>query len=533
MKKKLATILLMSVVAMTTGCLGRGSGTAEPTPTASVATTTKNNGGKISGNQLIVSMNNPETLNPLYNTKENSQQALYLIFNTLINIEEDGTISQNLAESWVANESNTVVTVTLGNSIFWHDGQKLTSDDVIFTLNKIKNIPDSPYKQAVTNLDRVEKIDDLTFKLIYKQAFSGTLQTLFFPVIPEHIYKDADPEDTSIKPIGTGPYMFDSLTPLESINLVANPNYFKGQPKIDQVKVEFVPDADSTLYSFKQGLIDVAYTTNTEWGKYMDSEANTSYEMVSSIYEFMGLNFSKGIFQNDLIREALACGVNRQEIIKKYYLGQAEITDTPVSPASYLFNKNLEIRKYDKEKAKLLLTQAGYNQDAKTGYMLKNGTSLAFTLLVNQDNNSRVKVAKEIQSMYKEIGIDVKLDIVDAKTYLEKLKSHNFDAFLGGWNLSYATDLSFAFHSQNIAGGNNFIGFSSQTMDDLLHKNFVSTSADIVANYEKFQEYFAATNPYISLYFTNSVLMVKNAVGGDIEPDPLNVFANVEKWEIK
>lgn len=486
-----------------------------------------------SDSTIVIAMNTPKTLHPLYNTQENVAQALYLMFSPLVNIEEDGSISANLAESWVPNENNTSVTITLKQDVTWHDGVALTSDDVIFTLEQIKTITDSPYKQAVSNLQTVEKIDETTFKIVYKQSFSGILQTLFFPVIPKHIYDVPDSSNMNITPVGSGPYMYDRTTSLQAIYLKANPNYFNGEPNIDEVQINLIPDKASSLYAFKQGLIDLVYTSETEWGKYTNSTSNSAYEMVSPIYEFIGLNFNKPIFQNEGVRSALVYALNRQDIVRLYYLNHAIVTDTPISPVSYLYDKNLEIKSYDKEKAKLLLTQEGYQLDEETGYMVKNGNPFTFTLMVNEENQDRVKVAKEMQRMYSEVGINMEIEIVDKSTYLTRLTNKQYEAFLGGWQLSYAIDLSFAFHSSNILKGENYINYKSESMDELLQEAFLATGDNVNTAYAQLQQYFATTNPYISLYFKKSVLMMKNKVAGTIKPTPLNIFANVEEWVIK
>ena len=536
-KLMLIGLLLMSV----SGCslLNKGTGneqnnlseenieiTEQETDTDETSTTQNTT------SQMVIAMNTPKTLNPLYNTQANVEQALYLIFSPLINIKEDGSITQNLAKSWVVNENNTVVTITLKDGLTWHDGMPLTSDDVIFTLGKIQTISDSPYKQSIENLQTVEKIDDTTFKIVYKQSFSGILQTLFFPVVPAHIYNVENSESMDITPIGSGPYKYESITPLEAVHLVANPNYFNGKPNIEKIQINFIPDEVSSLYSFKQGLIDAVYTSETEWGKYTNNSSNTPVEMVSPIYEFMGLNFNKPLFQNEMVRNALVYALNRQDIVRLYYLGHAVVTDTPISPASYLYDKNLEIKEYDKEKARLLLTQEGYQFDNNIGRMTKNGIPFSFTLMVNQENSDRVKVAKEMKRMYADVGIDMQIDIVEKDVYLSRLIAKQYDAFLGGWQLSYAMDLSFAFHSASILNGENYISYKDEKMDELLQQAFLATNNTIYESYSKLQQYFTTTNPYISLYFKKSVLMTKNTIGGTIEPMPLNVFANIEKWTI-
>ena len=508
---------------------GQGESTA-PTPNQSTETTTTPT--TTQKDTMVLAMDTPKTLHPLYNTQNNVAQALHLIFSPLVNIEEDGTISSNLAESWVVNETQTAVTITLKSGVTWHDGTPLTSDDVLFTLSQIKAIPDCPYQNAVSNILSTEKIDSTTFKIIYKQSFSGVLQALFFPVIPKHIYGVPAEEAQKLNPVGSGPYMYESTTPLEALYLKANPNYFKGQPQILKVKINFIPDEESSLYSFKQGLIDVVYTNEIEWGKYTNNETHEPYEMVSPIYEFMGLNMNKAIFQNKNVRTALVYGIDREEIVNLYYLGHAVVTDSPISPVSYLNDKTLEQKGYDKEAAKLLLTEEGYQLDESSQLMTKGGRTLKFSLLVNKENTERVKVAKEMQRMYKEIGIEMTVETVEQETYLSRITSKQYDAFLGGYQLSYALDLSFILHSASVLKGENYTGYTDSQMDELLQQAFVATPNQVEAAYSKLQQYLETMNPYVSLYFKKSVLLTKNSIKGEIKPTPLNVFANVEKWTL-
>ena len=483
-------------------------------------------------NELVIAMNKTKTLNPLYNTEANVQQALYLIFSPLVNIEQDGTISSNLADSWIVNDKQTAVTITLKSGLMWHDGERVTSDDVIFTLNQIPKIPDCPYKQAADNIQTIEKIDDTTFKIVYRQAFSGVLQTLFFPVIPEHIYNVENSDSMTIMPVGCGPYIYENMTTLDTIYLKANDAYFKGRPKINRIQIKLIPDEVSGLYSFKQGLVDMVYTSETEWGKYTNNESKQPYEMVAPIYEFMGVNFNQPIFQSAKVREALIYALNREEIVRLYYLEHALITDTPISPSSYLYNKNLEIKGYDKEKARYLLAEEGYQQDKVSGLMTKQGVPFSFTLMVNKENTDRLNVAKEMQKMYADIGIEMKIQEVDKETYHERLRSKQFDAFLGGWQLSPAIDLSFAFRSSSIISGENYVSFQDAKMDELLQQAFLAPEGKILDAYYALQDYFSEVSPYISLYFKKSVLMMKKNIGDNIKATPFNIFANVEEWTI-
>ncbi len=183
-------LMLIMLLILLVGCTGQTEKEEVVQTPESVVTEEETTGTSTVSkeNEMILAMNTPTTLHPLYNLPENVQQVLMLVFSPLINIEENGTISSNIAKSWMVNETETAVTITLRDDVRFHDGQPLTTADVIYTLQQIQQIPDSPYKSAVDNIASMEPIDTYTLKIVYKQAFSGILQTLFFPVIPKHIY---------------------------------------------------------------------------------------------------------------------------------------------------------------------------------------------------------------------------------------------------------------------------------------------------------------------------------------------------------
>lgn len=482
---------------------------------------------------ITIAMRNPDTMHPLYNMEKSVEQTLHLIFNTLVTIEPDGNVSPNLAKSWAINSSENSVLVYLNQGVKWHDGAELTAKDVVFTIQTIQQAAKSPYKKNVENIANVQQVDAYTLKISYRQPFSSVLQTLFFPVIPEHIYKVPYEEALKLKPVGSGPYGFESQIPLKHIILKANTNYFKGTPQIGEIDIMLTPDEISTLNAFEQSLIDVIYTDVMDWGKYAKDKSANIYEVPTNSYEFMGLNFNKTQFQNTNIRMALLYGLDRSQIVNIYYLGHGIVTDTPINPASYLYDRSLEIKKYDSEKAKLLIAQEGYQLDSKTKLFVKNGVPLQFEILVSNENKERVKVAQGIKKMYEQIGVGVTLDVVDKETYLTKVYGKQYDAFLGGWKLSYMMDLSFAFHSTQSVSGDNFVSYQDNQMDELLKQAFVAKPESMLDSYVKLQKYFAEKNPYISLYFRNGALITKKQITGDIKPTPLNIYANVEKWLLK
>lgn len=540
MIRKIKQLMFMMVIGMgvLTGCADKGEEVPivpeleqtqeveDPEETTQVPSTGSNK------SMIQIAMQNPITLNPIYNMDKSVQQNLYLIFDTLVNIEEDGSITPNLAETWAYSEVENALTIKLRDDVKWHDAQPFTADDVMFTLKTIQTAPESSYKQSTKNIANMQVMPNNTLKIYYRQPFSGVLQSLFFPVIPQHIYDVEYDKQVALAPVGTGPYKYEKTVPYKEITFIRNDDYFMGQPSIERINVMIAPDEQSMLYSFEQELIDVIYTDVMDWGKYAKDKSAEIHEVTTNCYEFLGVNFSKVIFQNKQIREALVYGLDRQELLDIYYLGHGVVTDTPISPYSYLFDQTLESRAYDKEKAKLILAQEGYVLDPTTKIFTKNNIPLSFSIMINEGNQQRVRVAEGIQKMYKEIGIQVDIERVESSIYMQRLYSKQFDAFLGGWKLSYVPDLTFAFHSSQSVSGDNFISYNNPKMDQLLTSTFSTSPMDIQESYAELQQFIAEENPYISLYFRNGALITKKKITGTIKPNPLNVYANIEEWQL-
>ncbi len=483
--------------------------------------------------QLRLSMQNPSTLHPIYNMDKSVQQNLNLIFDTLVTIEEDGSIRPNIAESWVYLPEENSLTLRIQEDIKWHDGEALTANDVVFSVETIKKATQSPYKLSVANVANIQALDAQTVQIAYRQPFSGAFQSLFFPVIPAHIYDQPESVSSTLDPVGSGPYRYERYTLYKDLTLTANDAYFKGKPQIETITVMITPDQKSALDAFEQKLIDVIYTDVMDWGKYANNKSSHIYEIRSQYYEFMGVNFNKPLFQNENIRMILLLGIDRESLLGRHYLGHGTVTDTPISPTSYLYDKTLQIKQYDKERAKLLLGQEGYVYDKDKKLFTKNGLPLSFKLLVNAENSDRVGVAKTMQAMYKELGIELVIEEVDKVTYAERVYNKQYEAFLGGWRLSYIPDLSFAFHSSQIQKGDNFVSYQDEQMDTLLSQAYNATPYMIEEAYAALQHYIAQQNPYISLYFRNGALIAGNNITGIENPSPLNVYQNIHEWELE
>jgi len=511
-----------------------------------------------SGGVLNVAIRNPKTLNPLLNEDASIDEILKLVYDDLIILDENQKPSPNIASSWEFSYDGTLL-IKIRDDIYWHDGNLLTAYDVNFSINTIKNAPDtSVYKSCVSNIASTSVIDNNTIQIRCRQPFSSEIYNFNFPIISYDYYlgENVLTSDKNMIPMGSGAYEFESLEEMKSLNLKKNTRWFKNSQStitvldedakiydfkyIDNIRATIVPKKDAELHMFDQKQIDFLSTDVVDWEKYSGTKETIIDEYVTNDYDFLGVNFNNFILNDTLVRQALSYAIPRDRIAKDIYLEHVTLTDTPINPKSWFKTSNELIYKYNLTKSKELLEQAGWTDSDGNSILDKNGRELRFNLLVNSENNQRLEAANLIKDTFSQIGIAIEIDVQDYETYVQQLKSKNFDAFLGGWKLSIVPDLSFAFHSSQIANGNNFISYNDENMDNLLQQANIAIGDEVMIEaYKNLENYIIEQLPYISLYFRNAAVLMNERLKTDDNykvyeslPFKNNVYLNINNYII-
>lgn len=492
------------------------------------------------GGNLTVAIRNPKTLNPLYNEDHSIDQILRLVFEPLITLDDTLKPVPNLAESWEMSQNGTTLIVNLRRGITWHDGTPVTAKDVVFSMETIqKSGETSIYKRCVQNVSQYTEIDAHTVRITYNQPFSGALYALYFPIIPEHYYRGETMSSSAknMQPVGNGAYRFESFTPMKTLLLQANENWFKGATYIDTITAMVTPDKETDLYAFDQKQLDVAITDVVDWEKYSEMGETETYEYMTNYYDFIGLNFNHSLFQDKRLRQAIAYSIPKERIINEQYLGHAVAAKTPINPNSWLYEAEGNEYTYHAETSKALLAQAGWEDSDEDGILdqVIDGMKqdLSFHMMVNKENMERVQAAYEIQTELQEIGIQLIIEEVEFDTYTSRLETRDFESFMGGWRLSLIPDLTFAFHTSQAETGTNYISYRSQEMDNLLQQAFLAQGdSGMKKAYKDLQQYIAEELPYISLYFRTSAVLTSNRVRGNVQPTMDSIYGNIQEWFI-
>lgn len=485
------------------------------------------------GGQLSIACVEPMNFNPVNIKNKSYLDITNLIFNGLFEYDKDLRIVPVLAKEISIDEETGKSIIKLRNDIFWSDGNKVTSNDVKFTLDMIKNNSNSIYKNSISRIMNYQIIDDETIKISFTKSYFNVLEQLCFPIIPKHIYTL---NENSI-PVGTGPYKVTNYKKLKHMDLEPNNFYWdKEKPYIAKIKVLFVDNAYAFDTFFQSREIDVLHASSYDWEKYKELKDINTLKYISDGFEFISINHKNNLLMDKAVRQALMYAINRRAIADKYLLGHAVLTDTPVKPGSWL-DDGLGVKyNYSKAEAQYILNNAGfyYNNNSKVFEREIEGQKqiLRFTLITNSENNYRVKAAEDIKKYLEEAGFVIDLKIIPFEDVKNAMENKKYDLVLTGVNMQQGL-ISFLYSSQ-ITGEKNYGSYSNEDIDLLIdHIMTKQNNPNILINdYKKIQEIIREDLPLLSLFYKEYALVMRSKVRGVIEPDSVNLFRTIGKWYI-
>lgn len=494
-----------------------------------------------SGGVLVLGSVEPKELNPLRVNSMSFMDVSKLMFEQLAEYDSSFKLAPVIAQSWSFVDGSSQCIVKLKNDIYWSDGEKITSADVVYSLNTIKNAPTSVFKEKLLHVYNFQAVDESTVKIVFDQVFADAFDVLTIPIVPEHVFSG---NETAV-PVTSGPYKIASYTKLKQMELVPNEKWIrlgsvkeKGtNPYVEKIDIQFINDLDAFSTAFQAKELDVLHTQSYDWEKYSEMKDVNTFKYTSLYYDFIGFNYNNSIFQDKAVRCAIMAAINRKGIIDKYLLGNAVLTDVPINPNSWLYDDQEVNSSYSKVNAQNLLKEAGFLDSNNDKILERNYDdllqTLKFTLITNSENDFRQKAALEIKKNLEEVGFSVEVKPMSFEEMKNALATKNYDAVLTGYNLSPTQDLSFAFHSSQIASGKNFMSYSNLNMDNWLYQAFTSTDDNVRKEmYNDIQKAFREEVPCVSLFFRESAIVVRDKLKGEITPDTINPFRNIQNWFI-
>ena len=460
-------------------------------------------------------------LNPMLDWSNSADRDVdRLIFSGLIRFDSRGLPQPDLADSWGASADGTTYNFSIRQNAVWHDGQPVTSDDVLFTIEMIKSAG-SLFPQDVKDLwtqVEIKRLDDKTFQINLPEPFAPFLDYATFGVLPKHLLETIPADqlataEFNLNPIGSGPYKFDRLMTeggqITGVVLVPNSDYFIQPPFIEQVVFRYYPSSAAAFAAYQQGeVLGVSQLTNDVLGAALEEPTLSVY---TSRLPQMGMVFLNNnnpnvpFLGNANVRRALLLGVNRNIIVSHILKGQAVIANGPILPGSWAYYDEIERLEYDPDAATALLKQEGYIVPAGGGDVrAKDGQFLTFTL-IHPDDTIHTQIAQAIQSDWALIGVRIDLQSVGYDSLVNDfLSTRNYMAALADLNTSRTPDPDpyLFWHQSEATGGQNYSQWDNRTASEFLET--ARTAADFSERarlYRNFQVVFTKDMPSLPLYY--------------------------------
>ena len=463
----------------------------------------------------------PQRMNPLLDSTNSVDRDVdKLIFSGLVKFDSRGIPAPDLAETIGISQDGILYNISLKPGLVWHDGEKLTTKDVLFTIELLRTggvyIPEDIRK--LWDSIEVYLFDDQHMQLKLPEAYVPFMDYLTFGVLPQHLFAGMDINEIAasainLQPVGSGPYRFGELlmegSTVSGIRLLANEDYAGGRPYLQEIVFRYYPDASSAYQAYVQGAVQGISEVPT--GLLPQALANEDLRIYTGRLPrislvLLNLN-DPGVpfFKEIEVRKALMLGLNRQAIISQMFNGQAIVANSVILPGTWAHNESIAEIGYDPQLAAETLKNAGYVIAGENNTTrAKEEVPLSFVLSY-PDDDLHLGIAQLIANNWQALGVNVTLEGVPPDVFVaEKLEPRSYQAALVDLNLSRTPDPDpYPFWDLGQAeNGQNYSQWNNRLASDTIEQARVTTDlGERTRLYHNFQAIFAEELPALPLYY--------------------------------
>lgn len=491
----------------------------------------------------------PNYINPLLSQYNDVDRDLTkLVFNGLLKYDDLGNLELDLASALTISPNQTEYTFTLKDNIYWHDGEPMTADDIVFTIISIQD-PNwqSPHRLAFTNV-KVEKLDEYIIKFTISEPLANFLSSLTIGIIPEHLWLAVPSNNVTLvelnkKPIGTGPFKFTSLTKdkngnIRTMEFSRYKDYHDKPSYLDAVSFKFYGDYETGIQALKNDNIEGLNLLPKENRDELVKNKNIIFNNLSlPQYTAIFFNTQKNdLLKDKALRQGLAYAIDRQRILDESLHQEGKLIDGPILPGYLGYTEDLTIYAYNQTKANELLDKTGWLIPENGRYRTKNGIELTIALstVANPEYEGVVEIIKQ---NWESVGIKTSLEIIPKDRIKSSvIDTRNYETLLFG-QIIKSDPFPFWHSSQITSPGVNLSVWGHKGIDDLLEQARTITDEVERANkYVEFQQILTDHVPAIFLYNPIHIYPVTKKIK-DINTEhittPADRFNNITNWYIK
>jgi peptide/nickel transport system substrate-binding protein len=485
-------------------------------------------------------------INPLFIQSSVEASASRLVFAGLTKVMTGSEVIPDMAENWTISEDKKSYKFILKENLKWQDGEPLTADDVIFTINLIQNPDTKTTLSTVWKNVTVEKVNDREVIFVLPNSYNNFLVVASQPLLPEHLLRDIEPRnfkvsEFNLKPVGSGPYAFlrfDQVANETELVFEANQYYLPHKPYISTVKLRLYSTFDELYNGFVRKQIDGVTEIPLDKVEEIKNLGNLDiHKLFLPRYEVVVFNLKNEYLKEKAVRIAIAKAINRKEIVDKVLNNQANITYTVFLPGQPGYDPKYNVDSYNVEAANQELETLGWLKN-ENGIREKDGKPLTFRF-VSIDDNENKEVAETICKQLKNIGIQTETILIKQELMQsDVIRPRNFDIILLGQSIGGSADLYSFWHSSQINDpGLNISSFNDRMTDKLLElARKSSDNVYIDDKYSQIQQILATEVPAIPLYNPLYAFGMSNNIKGFYAgkiSEPVDHLNNISEWYIK
>lgn len=520
----------------------------------------ENKPSAITSKTINLTMMKPETINPITNKNKSIGYIMNLIYDSLFTIDENYDTVPQLVEEYKIENDGMVINIKL-KDIKWHDGTILTSSDVKFTVDLIKQHIDSPYNALVENISSISIINNKEFSINFKDKYAFSIDTLIFPIVSEkQLENNNDINNYKNNLVGNGAYKIKSYEERKSLSLIINDSYYNQLPSnAKNIEVEIVPDEEAQVSMVISLDSDIAKISLDDLSQFYEKEfKTTTYE--SRDYECLLFNYENEVFKDLNFRKAIVSSINKKKILEEGYINNATLVDFPLNSKSKYYDKDIKSLEYSKENAKKYLSQVTFETNKnitnvnenpkdtdkdtvedvnKSNLKTNNETAtkddkekdikeqiskLNLKIIVNKDNSERKKSAYIISEDLKDIGIKNTIEELSSEDMSKALNEKNYDLALVGWELSLAPDATNILES---------IGYEDERLTNYINSlQNATTESQISDIYKSIQKYVNENALFMSLVIRDDYIVNNRRIEGKISPNSFDIYEGITNLDI-